>query len=60
MDGFRQVLAKIVIFQLNGRGNPQDDATPSFYPDSKSTLNQDFQRLHNFFLNHLSNMPQIA
>ena len=31
------VLAKVVHFQIKGHGNPQDDATPTFFPDSKSS-----------------------
>ena len=34
MKGFRQVLVKVVLFQLRGRGHPQDDATPNFFADS--------------------------
>ena len=29
MKGSRQVLVKVVLFQLRGRGHPQDDATPN-------------------------------
>ena len=35
MKGSRRVLVKVVIFQLRGRGHPQDDATPNFFADSK-------------------------
>ena len=35
MKGLRQVLVKIVLFQLKGRGHPQDDATPNIFADSK-------------------------
>ena len=38
MKGSRQVLVKVVLFQLRGRGHPQDDAMPNFFPDSKSFL----------------------
>ena len=34
----RQVLVKVFHFQLRGRGHPQDNATPSFFPDSKSFI----------------------
>ena len=27
-----------MFFQLRGRGQPQGDATPNFFPDSKSTI----------------------
>ena len=38
MKGSRRVLVKVVLFQLRGPGLPQDDATPNFFPDSKSTI----------------------
>ena len=38
MRGSRQVLVKVVLFQLKGRGHPQDDAAPNFIPDSKRPL----------------------
>ena len=38
MKGFRRVLVKVVLFQLRGRGHPQDDATPNFFLDSKGPL----------------------
>ena len=31
MRGSRRVLVKVVLFQLRGRGHPQDDATPNFF-----------------------------
>ena len=34
MKGSRRVLVKVVLFQLRGRGHPQDDATPNFFADS--------------------------
>ena len=34
----RQVLVKVVLFQLRERGHPQDDALPNFIPDSKHPL----------------------
>ena len=34
MKGSRRVLVKVVLFQLRGRGHPQDDATPNFCADS--------------------------
>ena len=36
--GSRRVLVKVVLLQLGGRGNLQDDALPSFFPDSRSSL----------------------
>ena len=38
MGGSRRVLVKVVLFRLDGRGHPQDDATPNFFPDSKSSI----------------------
>ena len=38
MEGSRLILVKVVLFQLRGRGPPQDSATPSFLPDSKSSI----------------------
>ena len=34
----RQVLVKVVLFQLRERGHPQGDASPNFFPDSKRLL----------------------
>ena len=38
MEGSRWILVKVVLFQLRGHGHPQGDATPNFFPDSKSTI----------------------
>ena len=38
MIGSTQVLVKVVLFQLRGRGHPQNYATPNIFPDSKSLL----------------------
>ena len=38
MRGSRRVLVKVVLFQLRGRGHPQDRAMPNFFPDSKSSI----------------------
>ena len=38
MEGSRRVLEKLLLFQLDGCGHPQDDATPSFFPDSTNPL----------------------
>ena len=35
MRGSSRVLGKVLLFQLDGQGHPQDDATPSFFPDSR-------------------------
>ena len=36
MRGSRQVLVKVVLFQLRGTGHPQNDVLPNIFPDSKS------------------------
>ena len=38
MRGSRRVLVKVLLFQLDGRGHSQDDTTPSFFPDSKTSI----------------------
>ena len=38
MTGSKRVLVKVVLFQLRGRGHPQNDAMPNIFPDSKSLL----------------------
>ena len=38
MKGSRRVLVKVVLFQLRGRGHPQDDATPNFFANSKRAI----------------------
>ena len=38
MKGSRRVLVKVVLFQLRGRGHPQDDATPNFFAKSERPI----------------------
>ena len=38
MKGSRRVLVKVVLFQLRGRGHPQDDATPNFFANSERPI----------------------
>ena len=38
MKGSRQVLVKVVFFQLRGCSHPQDDATPNFFANSKRPI----------------------
>ena len=38
MKDSRQVLVKVALFQLREHSHPQDNATPSFFPDSKSFI----------------------
>ena len=38
MRGSRRILVKVVLFQLRGRGHPQDDATPNFSTNSEQPI----------------------
>ena len=38
MKGSRRVLVKVVLYQLRGRGHPQDDATTNFFANSKRPI----------------------
>ena len=38
MGGATPILLKVVLFRLSGHGNSNDDATPSFDPDSNSFI----------------------
>ena len=38
MECSRWILVRVVLFQLRGHGHPQGDATPNFFPDSKSSI----------------------
>ena len=38
IKGASKVLVKVVLFQLRGRGHPQDGATPNFFADSKRPI----------------------
>ena len=38
MKGSRRVLVKVVLFQLRGRGHPQDDARPTFFANSERPI----------------------
>ena len=38
MKGSRRVLVKVALFQLRGRGHPQDDATPNFSANSECPI----------------------
>ena len=48
MQGTRQVLVKLMFFQLSGHGHPQDDTTLSFFPGSGSSI---FLLMYNLFQN---------
>ena len=38
MKGSRRVLVKVVLFQLRGRSQPQNDATANFFANSERTI----------------------
>ena len=38
MKGSRRVLVKVVLFQLRGHSQPQNDATPNFLKNSKRPI----------------------
>ena len=38
MTGSTRVLVKVVLFQLRGRGHPQDNVKPNLFLDSKGPL----------------------
>ena len=38
MKGSRRVLVKVVLFHLMGRSQPQNDATPNFFGNSKRPI----------------------
>ena len=38
MKGSRRVLVKVVLFQLRGHSQPQNDAMPNFFANSKSPI----------------------
>ena len=38
MKGSRRVLVKVVLFQLRGRSQPQNDATPNFFVNSERPI----------------------
>ena len=38
MKGSRQVIVEVVLFLLRGHGQPQDDAQPNFFPNSKGSV----------------------
>ena len=38
MKGSRRVLVKVALFQLRGHSQPQNDATPNFFANSKCPI----------------------
>ena len=38
MKGSKRVLVKVVLFQLRGRSQPQNDATPNFFANSEGPI----------------------
>ena len=51
MKGSRRVLVKVVLFQLRGRSQPQNDATASFFAN--------YERLILGLSNEVSFVPEI-
>ena len=51
MKGSRRVLVKVVLFQLRGRSQPQNDATANFLANSKCPILG--------LLNEISFVPEI-
>ena len=59
MRGSRRVLVKVLLFQLRGRGHPQNDAMPNIFPDSKSIL-LDFKMRYHLFLKSIGKAVKIV
>ena len=38
MESSRQVLVKVILFQLRGHGHPQENASPNFFANSERPL----------------------
>ena len=58
MKGSRWVLVKVVLFQLRGRGHPQDDATPNFLL-ILNALYKGFQMRYHLFQKFFGKMVKI-
>ena len=58
MRGSTQVLVKVVLFQLRGRGHPQDDATPIFLL-ILNALYKGFQMRYHLFLNSFGMVTKV-
>ena len=58
MKGSRRVLVKVVLFQLRGRGHPQDDATPNFL-QILNALYKGFQMRYHLFQKFFGKMVKI-
>ena len=62
MEGSRPILVKLLLFQSSGCGHLQDGATPSFFPDSKSSilgLSIDVLFVLEFFLKMLETLKTL-
>ena len=57
MKGSRRVLVKVVLFQLRGRGHPQDDATPNLL--ILNALHKGFQIKYHLFQKFFGKMVKI-
>ena len=57
-----RVLVKAVLFQLRGRGHPQNDSMPNLFPDSKSSklgLLNEVSFVSEFLWECIENHPNI-
>ena len=59
MKGSKQILVKVVLFQLIGCGHPQGDAQPNFFLILKA-LYQGFQMRYHLFLKFVGKLVEIA
>ena len=62
IEGSRQVLAKLVLFQLDGNGHPQDSAMPSFFLGSRGSilgLSIDVEFVSKFFWKGGENLKRV-
>ena len=58
MKGSRRVLVKVVLFQLRGRGHPQDDAMSNFLL-ILNALHKGFQMRYHLFQKFFGKMVKI-
>ena len=59
MKGSRSVLVNVVLFQLRGRGQPQDDAMPNFFAEVLNALYKGFQMKYHLFQNIFEKVVKI-
>ena len=59
MEGSRRFLVKVVLFQLRGRSQPQNDATANFFLQILNALYQGFQMRYHLFQKFFGKMVKI-